>query len=106
MMQDDVPEFVVEIVNVFNILECGRLRKNVIFAKGQGITADAVIIMPKQKVLRFGFIIDHKAARTEQLNLFVYRFKFLIRHKNPLGKQNAPKCAYVIRRGLGELLLL
>lgn len=62
MVQDDMTELVVEIVNVLDILERGRLRKNIILAERQRIAADTVIIVPQQKILCFGFILDSKAA--------------------------------------------
>lgn len=62
MVQDDMTELMVEIVNVFDILERGRLRKNIVLAERQRIAADTVIIVPQQKILCFGFILDGKAA--------------------------------------------
>ncbi len=47
-------ELMVEIVNVFDILERGRLRKNIVLAERQRIAADTVIIVPQQKILCFG----------------------------------------------------
>jgi hypothetical protein len=55
-------ELMVEIVNVLDILERGRLRKNIVLAERQRIAADTVIIVPQQKILCFGFILDGKAA--------------------------------------------
>ena len=55
-------ELMVEIVNVLDILERGRLRKNIGLAERQRIAADTVIIVPQQKILCFGFILDGKAA--------------------------------------------
>lgn len=55
-------ELMVEIVNVFDILERGRLRENIVLAERQRIAADTVIIVPQQKILCFGFVLDDKAA--------------------------------------------
>jgi len=78
-------ELVVEIVNVLDILERGRLRKNIVLAERQRIAADTVIIVPQQKILCFGLIFDGKAARTKNLDLFIYRFEVLVCHeKSPL----------------------
>lgn len=62
VVQDDMTELMVEIVNVFDILERGRLCKNIVLAERQRIAADTVIIVPQQKILCFGFILDGKAA--------------------------------------------
>ena len=66
MVQDDMTELMVEIVNVFDILERGRLRKNIVLAERQRIAADTVIIVPQQKILCFGFILDGKADVNEE----------------------------------------
>ena len=62
MAQDDMTELVVEIINVLDVLERGRLRKNIVLAERQRIAADTVIIVPQQKILCFGIIFDGKAA--------------------------------------------
>ena len=85
MVQDDVTELVVEIVNVLDILERGRLRKNIVLTERQGVAADTIIIVPQQKILCFGFIFDGKAAWTKNLDLLIYRFEvFVCREKSPL----------------------
>lgn len=33
VVQDDMAELMVEVVNIFDVLECGRLRKNIILAE-------------------------------------------------------------------------
>lgn len=62
VVQDDMTELMVEIVNIFDVLECGRLRKNIILAERQRIAADTIIIVPQQKIFCFGFIFDGKTA--------------------------------------------
>ena len=47
MVQDDMTELVVEIVNVLDILERGRLRKTIVLAERKRIAADTVIIVPQ-----------------------------------------------------------
>ena len=106
MVQNDVTELVVEIVNVLDILERGRLRKNIVLAERQRIAADTVIIVPQQKILCFGFILDGKARERRISICSSIVLKSLSAMKNLLYKQNAPKCAYAMRRGLGELLPL
>ena len=62
MVQDDVPELVVEVVNVLDVLKRGRWGENIVFAERQGVTADTIIIVPQQKIFCFGLIFDGKAA--------------------------------------------
>lgn len=57
-----MPELMIEVINIFYILKCGRLCKNIVLAECQRIAADTVIIVPQQKILCFGFILDSKAA--------------------------------------------
>ena len=66
-LEDDVPEFMVEMVNVNNVLECCRLGKDIIFTEGQRIAADPVVVIAEQEIFCLGLVADGETAGTENL---------------------------------------
>lgn len=95
ILEDDVPEFMVEMVNVNNVLECCRLGKDIIFTESQRIAADPVVVIAEQEIFCLGLVADGEAAGTEDLQLFFDCLKILICHIITPCKQNALKCACV-----------
>ena len=95
ILEDDVPEFMVEMVNVNNVLECCRLGKDIIFTEGQRIAADPVVVIAEQEIFCLGLVADGETAGTENLQLFFYCLKILVCHTITPYKQNALKCACV-----------
>ena len=77
MMQDDMTELMVKVVDIFDIPECGGFRKNIILAQSQGITADPIVVVPKQKLFGFCLVFNRKTARPKNFNLFINRFSTL-----------------------------
>ena len=69
ILEQNVSEFMVEMIDINDVLECGRLKKGVIFTEGQRITADAVVIVARQKIPGLCFIIDGETTGTEDFHL-------------------------------------
>ena len=90
-----MPEFVVKVININNILECSRFGKDVMFTEGQRIAADPVVIIVQQEIFCLGFIIYGETVGTEDFQLFFNCLKILICHIIAPYKQNALKCACV-----------
>ena len=70
VLEDDVPELVVETVDIHNVLESSGLEEYVVLAECERIAAEPIIIIVEQKVSCAGHILNGEAAGTEDFQLF------------------------------------
>ena len=89
-----MPEFMVKMVDIDDVLECGRFVENVTFAEYQGISADAVVIVAQQKIPCLCFIIDCEAVGAENIQLFFNGFETCICHSHFFLINKTPSSVY------------
>ena len=66
-----MPQFVIEVVDIYNILKSSTLCKHIMLAKSQRVAADTVVVILEQKLLCGSFVGNVQTARLQNFDLFI-----------------------------------
>jgi len=80
VLEEDMPELVVKIVDIHDILENSGFEEYIIFTESQRITADPVIIVTEKEIPCSCFIINSEPPGAEDFQLFFDCPKVFARH--------------------------
>lgn len=66
-----MPELMVKLIDIDNILKSCRTEKDIMLSKSQRIAANPIIIVAKQKILCGSFVRNLQATRLQNGYLFI-----------------------------------